>query len=100
MQALIARSLFVFSLALIAIPAQAQDAEAPPKPNILVVWGDDIGITNISHNSKGVMGYRTPYIDRIASEGIAFKDYPPRQKAASFSLDQVMETLQDGSGSQ
>jgi hypothetical protein len=39
------------------------------KPNILVIWGDDIGITNLSCYSDGLMGYRTPNIDRIANEG-------------------------------
>ena len=44
---------------------------ANTKPNILVFWGDDIGITNISAYSDGIMGYKTPNIDRIANEGIA-----------------------------
>jgi arylsulfatase len=44
------------------------------KPNILVIWGDDIGITNLSCYSDGLMGYRTPNIDRIADEGITFTD--------------------------
>ncbi len=44
------------------------------KPNILVIWGDDIGITNLSCYSDGLMGYRTPNIDRIADEGIKFTD--------------------------
>ena len=39
------------------------------KPNILVIWGDDIGISNISAYSRGLMGYQTPNIDRIAKEG-------------------------------
>ena len=39
------------------------------KPNILILWGDDIGIWNISHYSRGMMGYQTPNIDRIAKEG-------------------------------
>ena len=50
-------------------------AHAADKPNILVIWGDDIGITNISAYSDGIMGYRTPNIDRIATEGIRFTDY-------------------------
>lgn len=56
-------------------------APAPPgagsgkKPNILVIFGDDIGQTNISAYSMGVMGYRTPNIDRIAREGMMFTDY-------------------------
>jgi arylsulfatase A-like enzyme len=46
----------------------------PGKPNILVIWGDDIGITNLSCYSDGLMGYRTPNIDRIAKEGMRFTD--------------------------
>src|SRR5690349_23141628 len=44
------------------------------KPNILVIWGDDIGITNLSCYSDGLMGYRTPNIDRLAREGMRFTD--------------------------
>jgi arylsulfatase len=44
------------------------------KPNILIIWGDDVGITNLSCYSDGLMGYRTPNIDRIANEGIKFTD--------------------------
>jgi arylsulfatase len=44
------------------------------KPNILVIWGDDIGISNLSCYSRGLMGYQTPNIDRIAREGIMFTD--------------------------
>ena len=44
------------------------------KPNILVIWGDDIGISNLSCYSDGLMGYRTPNIDRLANEGMRFTD--------------------------
>jgi arylsulfatase len=44
------------------------------KPNILVIWGDDIGISNLSCYSDGLMGYRTPNIDRVAAEGMRFTD--------------------------
>ena len=44
------------------------------KPNILVIWGDDIGIANLSCYSHGLMGYQTPNIDRIAKEGMLFTD--------------------------
>jgi len=47
---------------------------ASEKPNIVVIWGDDIGRTNLSAFSKGVMGYRTPNIDRVANEGMLFTD--------------------------
>jgi arylsulfatase len=46
----------------------------PTKPNIVVIWGDDIGITNLSCYSDGLMGYRTPNIDRLADEGVRFTD--------------------------
>ena len=44
------------------------------QPNILIIWGDDIGITNLSCYSHGLMGYRTPNIDRLTQEGILFTD--------------------------
>lgn len=52
----------------------AKKASGEGKPNILVIWGDDIGITNLSCYSDGLMGYRTPNIDRIANEGMRFTD--------------------------
>ena len=48
---------------------------ATKKPNILILFGDDIGMWNISYFSRGQMGYRTPNIDRVANEGVAFTDY-------------------------
>ncbi|MFN2185905.1 MAG: arylsulfatase [Anaerolineae bacterium] len=56
---------------------------AAKKPNILIIWGDDIGWYNISHNNRGVMGYRTPNIDRIAREGIEFTDYYAQQSCTA-----------------
>ena len=56
---------------------------ANKKPNILVLWGDDIGWWNISYNSRGQMGYRTPNIDRIANEGVAFTDYYGQQSCTA-----------------
>ncbi|HSF56211.1 MAG TPA: arylsulfatase [Algoriphagus sp.] len=53
------------------------------KPNILVIWGDDIGTWNISHNNRGMMGYMTPNIDRIAKEGIGFTDYYAQQSCTA-----------------
>jgi len=55
--------------------ALAQDAPATDKPNILVIFGDDVGQTNISAYADGIVGYRTPNIDRIADEGLRFIDY-------------------------
>lgn len=68
-------SRFLKSLASGLLLLGAGLAQAADKPNILVIWGDDIGITNISAYSDGIMGYRTPNIDRIADEGIRFTDY-------------------------
>jgi len=53
------------------------------KPNILILWGDDVGWWNISYNSRGQMGYHTPNIDRIANEGIAFTDYYAQQSCTA-----------------
>jgi arylsulfatase A-like enzyme len=53
------------------------------RPNILVIWGDDIGTWNISHNNRGMMGYKTPNIDRIAREGVAFTDYYAQQSCTA-----------------
>ena len=53
------------------------------KPNILIIWGDDIGQTNLSCYSNGVMGYRTPNIDRIAAEGALFTDYYGEQSCTA-----------------
>ena len=53
------------------------------KPNILIMWGDDIGWWNISYNNKGQMGYQTPSIDRIAQEGLAFTDYYGQQSCTA-----------------
>jgi arylsulfatase len=58
-----------------AIAAVAQGQNEGKKPNILVIFGDDIGQTNVSAYSMGLMGYRTPNIDRIAKEGMIFTDY-------------------------
>lgn len=53
------------------------------KPNILIIWGDDIGIANLSTYSDGLMGYRTPNIDRIADEGVKFTDYYGEQSCTA-----------------
>jgi arylsulfatase len=75
-------------LVLATAPAVAQD-----KPNILVIWGDDIGITNVSAYSRGLMGYETPNIDRIADEGALFMHYYAEQSCtagrANFITGQI-----------
>ena len=65
-------------------PAPAPAATASGrKPNILVIWGDDIGIANISAYSDGLMGYETPGIDRIAREGLKFQHYYGEQSCTA-----------------
>jgi arylsulfatase len=56
---------------------------AAKQPNILVLWGDDIGMWNCSYFSRGQMGYRTPNIDRVANEGVAFTDYYAQQSCTA-----------------
>ena len=94
LKSLAAIALAGVALGMIAEPLAASE-EAPTRakqPNILVLWGDDVGITNISANSHGVMGYRTPNIDRVANEGMRFTDYYAEQSCtagrASFILGQ------------
>ena len=62
---------------------QAQPAPAGGRPNILVIFGDDIGLANVSAYSMGLMGYRTPNIDRIAKEGMIFTDYYAEQSCTA-----------------
>jgi len=73
----------VILLAMTGIVAGSAVAAEGKKPNILVIWGDDIGTWNISHNNRGMMGYRTPNIDRIAEEGIGFTDYYAQQSCTA-----------------
>jgi arylsulfatase len=87
------RAYWSASLALALCGALASaGACAADKPNILVVWGDDIGQSNVSAYSMGLVGYKTPNIDRIADEGILFTDYYAEQSCtagrASFMLGQ------------
>ena len=73
-----------------ALVSTAQAQQSPPnaapsgrKPNILVIFGDDIGQTNLSTYSFGLMGYFTPNIDRIANEGMKFTDYYAEQSCTA-----------------
>ena len=68
-------AVIVVGLAFIACPAFAADK----KPNILIIWGDDIGQFNVSAYNMGMMGYKTPNIDRIAKEGALFTDWYGQQ---------------------
>ncbi|NIP86677.1 MAG: sulfatase-like hydrolase/transferase [Planctomycetales bacterium] len=63
---------------------------AQQKPNILVIWGDDVGQSNISAYTRGLMGYHTPNIDRIAREGILFTDYYGEQSCTAGRSSFIM----------
>ncbi|UCD74157.1 MAG: sulfatase-like hydrolase/transferase, partial [Phycisphaerales bacterium] len=63
--------------------AQSSSRTSQDRPNILVVWGDDIGMTNISAYSHGIVGYETPNIDRLAREGMMFTDYYGEQSCTA-----------------
>lgn len=75
-----------FSLTLICVLSGHAQSPAPAsgkKPNILVIWGDDIGYWNISAYNQGMMGYKTPNIDRIAKEGALFTDWYGEQSCTA-----------------
>ena len=74
--------LLAFAAAMSPVSA-AEPARAGAKPNILVIFGDDIGITNISAYSDGLMGYETPNIDRIGKEGVRFLHYYGEQSCTA-----------------
>ena len=62
-----------------ALPANAKS----DKPNIVIIWGDDIGQSNLSAYTNGLMGYRTPNIDSIAKDGVIFTDYYGEQSCTA-----------------
>ncbi|MEK6335734.1 MAG: arylsulfatase [Acidobacteriota bacterium] len=64
------------------VPAENAAPQAK-KPNIVIIWGDDIGQSNVSAYSRGVMGYQTPNIDRVAKEGMMFTDYYAEQSCTA-----------------
>ena len=73
----------LFAIAIVMAVAVALPAAAQDKPNIVVIWGDDVGQSNISAYTKGVMGYRTPNIDSIARDGMIFTDYYAEQSCTA-----------------
>ena len=72
------QKLLAAGLLLIAGLSHAQD-----KPNILIIWGDDIGQFNVSAYNMGMMGYKTPNIDRLAKEGALFTDWYGQQSCTA-----------------
>ncbi|GLT19808.1 arylsulfatase [Vibrio zhanjiangensis] len=85
------RQLAILAAALLSVTTSSVAAD---KPNILVIWGDDIGQTNISAYTFGLVGYKTPNIDSIAKEGMMFTDYYGEQSCtagrASFITGQTV----------
>ncbi|MBI5583980.1 MAG: sulfatase-like hydrolase/transferase, partial [Deltaproteobacteria bacterium] len=74
----------VLAASLVASPAYAQTKAGPgKKPNILIIWGDDIGYWNVSAYNQGMMGYKTPNIDHIAKEGALFTDWYGQQSCTA-----------------
>jgi arylsulfatase len=71
-------SLILFFSLVVSIPVTASE-----KPNILVMFGDDIGYWNLSYNNRGMTGYKTPNIDRLAHEGMMFTDYYAEQSCTA-----------------
>jgi arylsulfatase A-like enzyme len=79
----IVRALGTVLLAVLTMSGTAAHAQQARKPNILIIWGDDIGGFNISAYNQGVMGYRTPNIDSIAREGALFTDWYGQQSCTA-----------------
>ena len=78
------------SLVTLTLLACAAGAFAADQPNVLVIWGDDIGITNLSAYTFGLVGYKTPNIDRIAREGMMFTDYYGEQSCTAGRSSYIM----------
>jgi len=84
---MISRLVRAVALAALFVPFAAQ---AEDKPNILVIWGDDVGRSNISAYTMGLVGYRTPNIDRVANEGMIFTDYYAEQSCTAGRASYIM----------
>lgn len=74
----------------LALFSWAGNVAAAEKPNILVIWGDDIGQSNISAYTNGMMGYKTPNIDRVSEEGMTFTDYYGEQSCTAGRSSFIM----------
>ena len=77
------QKLFFQSFIVLGVFILAGLVYAAEKPNILIIWGDDIGQFNVSANNQGMMGYKTPNIDRIAKEGALFTDWYGQQSCTA-----------------
>ena len=77
------RAVLVGTAAVLVLAATPLAAQEQPKPNILVIWGDDIGMYNIGAYNRGMLGGSTSNIDRIAEEGALFTDYYAQQSCTA-----------------
>src|SRR5689334_1097634 len=77
------RRILLALLTLIAAAGPANAQDSAKKPNIVIIWGDDIGYWNISAYNQGMMGYKTPNIDRIAKEGALYTDWYGQQSCTA-----------------
>ena len=77
------RKKLIVTVISIVMAIACSQAFAAEKPNIVVIFGDDIGYWNLSYNNRGMMGYKTPNIDRIAQEGMIFTDYYAEQSCTA-----------------
>ena len=77
-------------VAIFLLASSSSGIAATDKPNILVIWGDDIGQSNISAYTHGLVGYQTPNIDRIAAEGMMFTDYYGEQSCTAGRSSFIM----------
>ena len=85
-------SLLTAGAALLSVTSSVQAADK--KPNILIIWGDDIGVWNVSAYNQGMMGYKTPNIDRIAKEGALFTDWYGQQSCAARKPDELYDIIE------
>ncbi len=83
-------TIFLAALFVVALTTTPGAHAQEKKPNILVIWGDDIGQSNISAYTMGLIGYRTPNIDRIAKEGMIFTDYYGEQSCTAGRSSYIM----------
>jgi len=80
----ITKALFLLTnISVAAIATAPAVAQQQQRPNIVIIWGDDIGQSNVSAYSRGMMGYQTPNIDRVANEGVMFTDYYAEQSCTA-----------------
>ena len=87
------RTRFFFVIVILSVLVCGNALAETDKPNILVIWGDDVGMYNISAYHRGMMGGRTPNIDRIANEGAIFTDAYAQQSCTEIGRASCRERV-------